>query len=361
MDVLSKAKRRFARLRVHWNRFAQSRRGKWVLWMLRQGLTATVVGYLVYRMSMIGWTDIWQSMPRTPWFYVIFAGMYLTLPLFQSLIFGLIWGRSPVELLPPAIKKRIYNKDVLSYSGDVYLYFWARNRLADWTDRELLHAIKDNAIVSSVASTLVAFGLLGGFFLSGTVALPDSIAQHELLYLTGAAILVGGVMAVGVKFRAAVFGLAGRLLAAIFGLHVLRLLVVMGLQILEWNVVIPSVALEIWFTFLSLQIITGRIPFLPSQDLIFMAAGIELAGAVQVSKAAIAGVLGVHSVLDKGLNLLLFSVVSVWDRKTMERLSQVEVEMSQADAAPDSVLAAEGASSPSRSSTVNPSADSPAS
>ena len=327
MDALAKAKRRFARLRVHWDRFANSTRGEWILWTLRQVLTAGVVGYLVYRMSIIGWTDIWQSMPRTPWFYIIFAGMYLTLPIFQSLIFGLIWGQSPLDLLPPAVKKRVYNKDVLSYSGDVYLYFWARKRLPDWTDRELMHAIKDNAIVSSVASTIVAFGLLAGFLFSGYVALPDSIAQHEVLYLIGALIVIGIVIAVGVNFRSAVFGLAGRVLASIFGLHVARLFVVMTLQILEWKVVVPEVDLEIWFTFLSLQIITGRIPFLPSRDLIFMAAGIELAGAVQVSKAAIAGVLGVHSVLDKSINALLFAAVSVWDRKTLEELEETEPEV----------------------------------
>jgi hypothetical protein len=205
----------------------------------------------------------------------------------------------------------------------VYLYFWARDRVPDWTDRDLAHAIKDNAILSSVASTIVAFGLLAGFLFSGVVALPASVAGHEALYAVGAVLVVAVAVAVGVKFRGAVFGLAGRLLAAVFGLHIARLLVVMTLQILEWDVVVPDVELEIWFTFLSLQIITGRIPFLPSRDLIFMAAGIELAGAVQVSKATIAGVLGVHSVLDKSVNLLLFGAVSAWDRRTLEQLSEM--------------------------------------
>lgn len=325
MDALGNLKRRTARLRVHWRRFANSRRGEWILWTLRQGVTAAVAGYLIYRMATIGWLEIWQSMPRTPWFYIIFAGMYFILPIFQSLIFSLIWGRSPLELFPPSLKKRVYNKDVLSYSGDVYLYFWARDRVRDWTDRELIHAIKDNAIVSSVASTIVAFGLLAGFLFSGYVALPDSIAQHEILYLIGGLIVIGVVIAVGVNFRSMVFGLSGQVLASIFGLHIARLFAVMTLQILEWEVVVPEVDLEIWFTFLSLQIITSRIPFLPSRDLIFMAAGIELAGAVQVSKAAIAGVLGVHSVLDKSINLLSFFAVSAWDRKTLEELEKAEI------------------------------------
>lgn len=344
MEALRKAKLRFARLRVHWDRFANSPRGEWILWTLRQVLTAIVVGYLIYQMATIGWNEIWRSMPRTPWFYVIFVGMYFTLPIFQALIFALIWGRSPFELFPPTLKKRVYNKDVLSYSGDVYLYFWARDRVRDWTDRELVHAIKDNAIISSVASTIVAFGLLAGFLFSGYVALPDSIAQNEILYLIGSLIVIAILIAVGVNFRALVFGLPGRILAAVFGLHIARLLTVMTLQILEWDVVVPEVDLEIWFTFLSLQIITGRIPFLPSRDLIFMAAGLELAGAVQVSKAAIAGVLGVHSVLDKTLNLIHFAAVSAWDRKTLEALSEMEDEMEADGTDPEAMLDADGES-----------------
>lgn len=358
MDTLQKAKYRLSRWRVRWDRFADSQRGQWVIWTLRQLLTVGVVAYLVYRLTLIGWADIWASMPRTPWFYIIFAGMYLTLPLFQSLIFGFIWGRSPIELLPPAIKKRVYNKDVLSYSGDVYLYFWARDRISDWTELELLHSIKDNAIMSSVASTIVAFGLLAVFLFSGLVSLPDAIAEHEGVYLVGALIVIAIVIAVGVNFRSVVFGLSGRVLAVVFGLHIARLFGVKTLQIMEWNVVIPDVALEVWFTFLSVQIITTRIPFLPSRDLIFMAVGIELAGAVQVSKAAIAGVLGVHSVLDKGLNLLLFAGVSAWDRQTMDRLEDVTDEDGDGGLAPDAVLGANGEpGGPAEGESAEPSSD----
>lgn len=324
MDTVQRAKTRFARLRVHWNRFSQSKSGKWIIWGIRQALTISIGAYLIYQMAQIGWVEIWESMPRTPWFYIIFAGMYLTLPIFQAVIFGFIWGRSPLELLPATIKKRVYNKDVLSYSGDVYLYFWARERIKDWTDRNLVHAIKDNAIVSSVASTIVAFGLLAVFLFSGLVAIPESIARYDILYTTTATLVGAVFLGIGIKFRNSVFGLAGRVLGMLFALHIARLVVVMTLQVLEWSVVVTDVELEIWFTFLSLQIITSRIPFLPSRDLIFMAAGIELAGAVQVSKAAIAGVLAVHSVLDKGVNFLMFGAVSIWDRQTIEELSEME-------------------------------------
>jgi len=314
MTIRQKLRIRLARLRVWWRQFADSQRGQRILWWLRQLLTAAVVGYLVYRLSQIGWVEIWHSLPRTPWFYIIFAGMYLILPTFQALIFGLIWSLSPLKIFPASLKKRVYNKDVLSYSGDVYLYFWARERLKR-PGREIMHAIKDNAIVSSVTSTLVAFGLLAAFLFSGVVAVPEIVGDHGMLYVVGTALVLGVLVAAGVRFRRNVFWLSGRLLIGISALHLIRLLAVMSLQVLEWEVVIPEVELEVWFTYLAVQIMVTRIPFLPSRDLVFLAFGIELAGAVQVSRAAIAGVLGVHSVLDKGLNLLLFSAVSAWDRR----------------------------------------------
>lgn len=311
-----------ARLRVHWRRFSSSRLGKRVLWGTRQALTLGIAAYLVYRMSLIGWGEIWQSLPRTPWFYVVFLVIYLSLPVFQALAFGLIWGRTPLSLLPAMLKKRVYDKDVLDRSGDVYVYFWGRANV-DHTDRELLHHVKDNAITSSVASTLVAVGLLVVFLVLGYVPLPDAIARHSWLYGGAGVVALGLLAAAGVRFRRTVFLLPARLLGLLFGLHLARVLVQKLLLVVEWKVALPEIALSVWIVFLAVQIITSRIPLLPGRDLIFMAAGIELAGSVDVSRAAIAGLLGVHSVLDKGLNLAVFAGVSAWERQVVERVTDV--------------------------------------
>ena len=313
---------RTARLRVHWQRFASSKLGKRVLWGARQLLTLGIAAYLIYRMSLIGWGEIWQSLPRTPWFYVVFLAIYLSLPVFQALAFGLIWGRAPLGLLPPMLKKRVYDKDVLDRSGDVYVYFWGRANV-DHTERELLHHVKDNAITSSVASTLVAVGLLVVFLLLGYVPLPDAIAQHSWAYGGAGLVALGLIAIAGVRFRRAVFLLPARVLGLLFGLHLTRVFVQKLLLVVEWKVALPEIALSIWIVFLAVQIVTSRIPLLPGRDLIFMAAGIELAGSVAVSKAAIAGLLGVHSVLDKALNLAVFAGVSAWERQVVERVSDV--------------------------------------
>jgi len=306
---------KWGRFRVHWQRFSESRWGKWVLWAARHIVTVAIGAYLIFQLSEIGWRNLWASLPRTPWFYVLFTGIYLCLPFFQAIIFSRLWGRSIINVLPATLIKRVYDKDVFTYSGDIYLYFWSEKYLRLDTSY-IVHSIKDNAIISGVSSTVVAVGLLLFFFVGGYITLPSLYYAKNGPYVVGGIIVVllggGGI----ITFRRTVFGLAGRLLGMMFLLHVTRLLVAKTLQVLEWNVVIPEISLEVWFTYLAVQIVVTKIPLLPSRDLIFLAAGIELAGAIQVSEAAIAGLLGVHSVLDKGTNLAVFGGLNIWSQVT---------------------------------------------
>lgn len=324
MTLTRRLKIRLGRLRVRWKWFANSSFGERVLTGLRRAITVGVVGYLVYRVWTIGWEEVLSSVPQTPWFYVLFVGIYFVLPVFQTFIFSIVWGQSLRSLFPPMLKKRVYNKDVMSYSGEVYLYLWGDERISGWSGMELIHSIKDNAIMSSVANTAVAFGLLGGFFLTGTVVLPEFVARHGVAYAVGGVLIAVVIVYVAIKFRRTVLKLSGRLLMALFILHVCRLLLVQILQILQWKVVIPDIGLTVWFTFLAVQIILQGIPLLPSRDLLFATAGIEMAGAMEVSRAAIAGLFVLQSVLDKATNLIAFVAVTLWDQRTLESLPRFE-------------------------------------
>ncbi len=321
MSMYQPLRKSFQRWRARWRAFAATQRGKRTIKAGRYALTAAVLGYLGYRLTTIGWESIWTALPRTPWFYIIFLGMYLTLPIFQAVIYGLIFGLPVREIFPAALKKRVYNKDVMSYSGEVYLYFWARDRV-EMSGRAIMHGIKDNAIVSSITSTLVAFGLLAVFFFSGLVVLPPFIAGHQIAYIVGAAVVGAVLVGVGIKFRRTILQLPGTTILALFGLHFMRLVIVQGLQVTQWEVVAPEIDLNIWFTFLAVQIIGNSIPLIPSRDLVSVAAAIEVARAVQVPQALIAGLMGVHSLLDKTLNLILFAAVSVWDKESLQPVSK---------------------------------------
>lgn len=301
------------RLKTRFEAWAGTPVGRRTLKLLRHGVTLAVLVYLVYQMTRIGWGRIWASLPTTPWFYVLFLALYVLLPVFQSVGYGLIWNRSFSFLFPALIKSGVYNKEVLDYSGEMYLFSWAQARLAR-SDGEIAHHIKDNTIVSSVASTTNAVLLLSIFLASDLVRFP-MLSGRTWVYMVAGIVGVVALIAVGVRFRRSVFALSGRLLLALFALYFGRLLLLQGLQVTQWVVAIPQVAVQTWLTFLAVQIITKRIPLMPSPDLLFMAVGLEMAGSAPVPEAGLAGVLAVHSVLDKGLGLGLFAVVSWYDRQ----------------------------------------------
>lgn len=112
---------------------------------------------------------------------------------------------------------------------------------------------------------------------------------------------------------------------SIFGIQMLRLLVVQVLNLLMFYVVMPETPMYVWFTYLSIEIILSRIPFLPNKDFIFVSLSISLAGNLDVSESAIAGLMLTRSVLGKILNFIFFAVFSFFKPKDIEELDKDEI------------------------------------
>lgn len=302
-----------SRARAQIEAWAQTRTGRRTLRILKNGVTLAVVVYLGYQMTQIGWGSIWDSLPTTPWFYVLFLALYFLLPTCQALAYSLIWNRPVRRLFLPMLKTGVYNKEVLSYSGEVYLFSWAQSHL-DRSPREIAHHIKDNSIITSTASTITAVFLVAFFLISDLVEVP-LLQDHRWLYVMGGLLGLAVLIGVGARFRRFVFYLPSSLILGLLGLHLGRFFLLQGLQVTQWAVTIPSVALQTWCTFLALQLIVPRLPLIPSQDLLFMAVSLEVAGVMAVPESALAGVLATHSALDKGLGALLFGLVSISERQ----------------------------------------------
>lgn len=301
-------------LKERWEGFAKSTRGKRIINGVRGGLVAGIVGYLVYRLSLIGWAELWTSLPQTPYFYVTVLLMYSILPVSESLIYGMAWEVKPWASLPVLLRKRVLNADVLGYSGEAYLFAYARKNV-DKPARAIALVIKDNLILSSFISVATAIVLLVGLLLSGHVALEAILGNPAPGYILGVAFAL--VLAVGlfVQFRGSIFHLTEDLLAKIAGLHVARFLLGYVLQVVQWWVVLPDAPFSAWATLLVVLVVTNRIPFLPSRDLIFAGAGIEMATALGVPVAPVAGMLLVRSGIDRVLNFGFFTATTAWEQR----------------------------------------------
>lgn len=294
--------------------FLAGPRGRRALTFLRYAFMAGVVAYLILQFVQIGWQEILASLPTQPLFYLIFVVIYLSLPVAETLIYKALWHFRFWEGLSIFVKKRVLNKDVLGYSGEVYLYLWAKQRL-DLTERQVLGAVKDNTIVSSVSSTVFAFAVLAVLLTTGQLAFLETLTDHEALYAAVGVLLILVVGLVAVRFRRTLFHLSWRWLGLLAVVHFARLAMVNALQIAQWAVVLPGIELQVWFSYLAVLIVTSRIPLLPGRDLIFLGAGVELSRMMDVPTAGIAGMLLASSVLDKATNLVMFSVLSFFARK----------------------------------------------
>lgn len=306
---------KIVRLRSEVSSFAGTERGRMVLKVARLVLVAGIIGLLIAQLTGIGWRSILTSLPTTPWFYVIFVVMYFLLPVFEVAIYSRLWPVRVFELLRVLVRKRVLNNEVVGYSGELYLYFWARKR-AGVGDRRAFACVKDNAIASSFASTTALVLIVTGFVLGGQVVLVDVIGQRNVLYVL---IALGGFVVIALaatRFHRTLFSLGAGVAAALFGTHLLRFILIYSLQMLQWYVVLPEAPLSVWATILVVSTLTSRIPFLPARDLFAIGAVLGVSHLLDASQATIAGMLMTRSALDKLLNVTLFATTSWYDDVT---------------------------------------------
>ncbi len=314
---------RFDTARTRWAQFQDSRVGQRLLTGVRWFFMAGIIAYLAYQFTDIGWGRVWKALPTTPWFYILLLLMYANLPIAEVAIYGKAWNATARGLLPALLRKRVLNNDVLGYSGEAYFSLWAQ-RHTNLRYREVFETIKDNTIISSVASTSVAFLLLAAFFLSGQIELLAQYFPDEMSTVAAGLALLICIVAVGITFRRTIFSLSPSLLLWIGGAHLIRFLVNAGLQVTQWAVVIPEVSVGSWITLLALHIVVDRIPFVPARNLVFMGAGLELSGALQIPKAALGSMLLAQTLLDRGLNFLTYVGTSALDAATVDDREELE-------------------------------------
>lgn len=219
-----------------------------------------------------------------------------------------------VKSIPVFLLKKIYNKDVFGYSGEVYFYLWARKTL-DIRDAEIIKIVKDNNIISSIASTLVAIGLLSIFLFTDQIKIIDWIADQNQAYIWGGVIFVTVLVMVFIKFRHKVISMPMKIASAIFGIQAFRLILGQALNVLMYYVVMPETPLYIWFTLLSVEIVLTRIPLIPNRDLIYVGMSIGIAEGLAVSTSDIAALMVTKSVLNKASNFIAFGLSS-WIKRT---------------------------------------------
>ena len=292
--------------------------GKWTGRGFRWLFFAGVATWLILKVTAIGWSAVIASLPTTPWFYILFAVMFVALPVTETLIFRLLLDRRiGIRDVGVFLRKRVFNSAFVGYSGELYLFVWAKRHLG-LSAKQAAHGVKDNAVLSALASAAVTAGLLAAFWMTGQAALVASWLDSGAGKFVAALLAIAFLLPVLLRFRKRIISVSSRIAASVWGIHMVRITGVLLLQAVQWWVVLPNQSWTTWLIFLTAQMVISRLPFIPNRDLLFLSAGLEMSNVIDGPRAAMAGVLLAGAALTQGANLLFFVATSFGRKRPLE-------------------------------------------
>lgn len=272
-------------------------------------LFAAVVFLLVAQLSEVGWSAVVSSLPESPAFYVLFALRYFLQPLSEIPAYQIAWKTPLWRHWTAFIRKRVYNFGVMGYSGEAFFTLWVRRTLG-LSDRNILSAVKDNNLISalvsniSTAAVIAALVILGGLE-RDVAAIPGGQALLALAFFSAAGLAVAVTM-----FRRRLIGLPDSAVRTIVALNAGRISLSFILQAMLYAVALPGAPVAAWTTFIALQLVVSRMPFLPNKDIVFLTAALSILPDAGAPAAAIAGMLLAEAGLSQIFNVSLFALTA---------------------------------------------------
>lgn len=242
-------------------------RARWFARVVSLGLLILVA----VQISALDLSVLDALIAQPPAFWLAFTVMYFTLPVADWIIFRRLWGL-PVEGFGPILRKRIGNELFLSYSGEVYFYFWARRRIG--LTSAPFGAIKDVNILSALVANFVTLALLWLAWPYMTGLFPHRFDT----IIWGSVALVLAITLVAFFLRSRLFTLSRRQLAWVAVVHLVRISLTTALLGLVWHLAMPDGPIGLWLELSALRLVVMRLPMLPSKDLVFTGIAIFLFG-----------------------------------------------------------------------------------
>lgn len=261
--------------------------------LLSLSFSAAILFYLAHVVSDIGWGEVWDVLPANPLFWLFVGMSYMTTPAAEYWIFRRWWPLRP-RALAIFSKKRVLNDAIFGYSGDAYLYMWAKTQLQGRVvSVSPLAAVKDVAITSALAGNAATLLMLAlALSLGGGPAVEAAFAGDGMRNAGLGFAFVISISAAILLFRGKVLSLSPRENRVVFVAHCGRLLAGSALLLLAWIVALPTVAVGTWIVLGALRMVVTRLPFVPNKELLFAALGVSLTGTAAPEVAALMAAAG---------------------------------------------------------------------
>ena len=249
-------------------------RGNWTSWA-GVFVSFAILGAVAWHLGDERLTRILAHPPADPWFWLTFAGFYLSLPVADWLIFRRLWGL-PLNGVVPLMKKRVSNELLIGYSGEVYFYAWARQHLR--LNASPFGAVKDVTILSAIMGNVATLILLVATAPLLADLLPQiDVALNPVPFLASALVVLLSSLGV-MLFRRRLFSLDPAELRFVAGVQMGRIVIDAALLAVMWHLALPAVALGWWLTLATGRQLISRLPFLPNKDVVFAAVAVFLVG-----------------------------------------------------------------------------------
>lgn len=272
---------------------------------LQYSLLAAIVAYLAYKLTHVGWMEVIGALPESPWFYLFFLLRFLALPISELALYEIVWSRPLVRHFFVFIRKRVYNFAVMGYSGEAFLTLWARRRLA-LPHKTILIGVKDNNLLSAFASNaatvvlVIALAVTGGLK-AGLDAFPGARWLFALAFISA-----GTLSLLVMIFRNKLMALPQGVMPRLISVHGGRQALIILLHTAMYASALPGAPVMAWMTFIAMQLVLSRVPFLPNQDIVYLGAALSLAPIVGAPEAAVAGMLVAEAGLSQIFNIAMF-------------------------------------------------------
>jgi len=289
---------RFQRLRAHPKTKRALIAAQWIL-------LALVVSYLFWRLTHIGWGAVLDNLPASPWFYILLGLKFLTLPVAEMIAYQIIWRRPMLAHFPAFVRKRVYNNGVAGYSGEAFLALWARRHLG-LSDLDAVVSVKDGNILSAFSANVTTIALIAWLASTGTLAravdaVPGGPALFAIAFIMAVCVAAGVII-----FRRRIVSLPWAETRAIVGVHAVRQIAQIAIYAAIYAAALPATPIAVWISFVALQYVITRIPFLPNQELVYLTAVLSLGSIVGATEEAVAGMLLAEAGLLQAVYFLLF-------------------------------------------------------
>ncbi len=274
---------------------------RWRSWLAGCVSIALLVGCL-WQLRRAGLGEIEGMFDRSPAFWLTFLLLYVLQPVSDQVIFRRLWGL-PLSGLSALLRKYVSNEIIFGYSGEVYFYLWARDRIR--LANAPFRAIKDVSITSALTGNLVTLAMMG-------LAIPalrqGDLGAYSMPILWSGLAVVGLSLAI-LLFSRKIFSLPRRELFFVSGVHLCRLVTATGLTALLWHLALPGVGLGLWVVLSALRLLIGRLPFVTNKDLVFANVAIFLIG----RQTEISDLMAAVAVLTLATHLVVVIALGVGD------------------------------------------------